>query len=206
MRKLPRYNHKRRKNNLSYSNNILAKSISSNLISDKKTFFNVNFRGVRLRKCKFTECKFILCDLYGAILNKGKFENVLFKKCVFYASVFKKCKFIGCTFEECVFINNSSGFFQDSNIINCREYSYYDLCVPTESQLDFVTYRSNKLFQKNRLLHIKGGKVNKATVFIAMSFFTYEDFKRRLEVVFENDNTKSVFTTFKLIEVLQKIR
>ena len=40
---------------------------------------------------------------------------------------------------------------------------------------------------------------------IAMSFFTYEDFKRRLEVVFENDNTKSVFTTFKLIEVLQKI-
>ena len=205
MRRLPRYNHKRRKINRSYSNTILARSISSGLKFDKKVFFNVNFRGVRLRRYILTDCKFVLCDLYGAVLNKGKFKNVLFKKCVFYASVFRDCKFIDCRFEECVFINSTNGFWQDSETINCNIYSYYDLSIPEEAQLDLNVYRPNKIFQKNRLLYIKGGKINKATIFIAMKFFVYEDFKKRLEIAVDNHHTKNIFTTFKLIEVLQKI-
>ena len=205
MTKLPRYNYQNRKIKHNYSNTILAKSISSKLSFENNTFFNVNFRGVRLRSSKFSSCNFILCDFYGAILNKGKFENTVFKKCVFYASILRECKFLNCKFEKCIFINTPKDFEKNSITKDCHKYNYYDLCIPEMSQTDFNIYREAKVFQKNRLLHIKGGKINKATIFIALNFFTYDGFKKRLELAYEDNDIEKIFTTFKLIEVLQKV-
>lgn len=110
-----------------------------------------------------------------------------------------------CTFEKCTFINTPKDFEKSSITIDCHRYSYYDLCIPEISQADFNIYREAKVFQKNRLLHIKGGKINKATIFIALNFFTYDDFKKRLKLAYEDNDTEKIFTTFKLIEVLQKV-
>lgn len=206
MRKLPRFNHKHKIIKHNYSNTLLSKSISSKLIFKNNTFFNVNFRGVRLRKSNFSDCSFILCDFSGAILNKANFKNTIFKKCVFYASVFRDCKFSNCKFDTCIFININDEALQNSSFVNCHQYSYYDLCIPETVQIDFVKYRESKLFQKNRLLHIKGGKINKATIFISLMFFTYEDFKRRLERLYSDNKSLSIFTTFKLVEILQKTK
>lgn len=52
MKKLPRHNNKYRNYDRNYANTILARTISSNLIFKKRTFFNVNFRGARLRRMK----------------------------------------------------------------------------------------------------------------------------------------------------------
>lgn len=204
MSQLPRYNHKHSRIKHNYSNTMLSKSISSKAIFEGVTFFNVNFRGVRLRKSRFFNCSFILCDFYGAIYNKGKFENAFFKKCVFYASIFRNCRFEKCTFESCVFINMKNEFEKGNNLRNCDKYSYYDLSIPKEVQEELQIYRKLEVFQKNRLLYIKGGKLNKSTLFIALKYFSYSDFKRRLNLACEHESIEKTFTTFRLIELLQK--
>ncbi|MFY1026505.1 pentapeptide repeat-containing protein [Actinobacillus seminis] len=206
MSRLPRYNSKIRKYDRNYSNILLAKTISSKLSFNNRTFFNVNFRGARLRKFKLTNCNFILCDFSGTIMNKGKFTNVIFKKCVFCASILRGSIFKNCKFQECFFINMSEDIISNCEMENCLSYNYYDLTIPLEASHDFDFTKEYHIFQKNRLIHIKGGRVNKATIFIILQYMPYNVFIRKLKKLCENNLQRKIFTVMRLLEILQKTR
>ena len=203
---LPRYNSKRKKYDRNYSNMLLARSISSNLSFNNRTFFNVNFRGARLRKFKLTNCNFILCDFSGTIMNKGKFTNVIFKKCVFYAPVLRDSVFKNCKFQDCFFVNMNENVLSNCEKEACLSYDHYDLTIPSESNLILEFTKEYRIFQKNRLIHIKGGKINKATIFILLQYMPYTVFVKKLRKLCENNLQGKIFTTMRLLEVLQKTR
>lgn len=206
MSRLPRFNSKIKRYDRNYSNTLLAKTISSKLSFNNRIFFNVNFRGARLRKFKLTNCNFILCDFSGTIMNKGKFTNVTFKKCVFFASVLRNSVFNNCKFQNCFFINMRKDFISNCEIENCFNYNYYDLSIPSESNYELDFTREYHIFQKNRLFHIKGGKINKATVFIILKYMTYSVFIKKLKKLCENNSQRKIFTTMRLLEILQETR
>lgn len=203
MAHFPRYRSKSNKYDRNYSNKILAKTISSNLVFNNRTFFNVNFRGSRLRKIKFNSCKFILCDFYGVILNKGAFSNVFFRKCIFYASIFRDIKFKNCQFDNCIFINMNTQLLMDCKMVDCLEFSYYDLKILDDINFDFCFTRKYSIFQKNRILHLKGGRINLATVFLVLQYMSYEEFILKLKYLCEAGDLKNICTTMRFLEILK---
>lgn len=205
MSKLPRFPQKNRKIRNNYSNLLLSKSISSKISFNNTMFFNVNLRGSRLRKCSFNSTNIFLSDLSGVILNGSKFKNVHFKKCVFYATIFRKCKFINCKFDQCVFINTNTQAFSESILNNCIESNFYQLKELKNSIASLIAYKSIPILQRNRLLHLKGGKINKATFSILLSNFSEENVFLALSLIFL-DNSYSrpkILSTFKLLEEIK---
>ncbi len=139
-------------------------------------------------------------------MNKGKFTNVIFKKCVFHASVLRYSVFKNCKFQECFFININENIVSNCDKENCLSYNYYDLTIPSESNLIFEFTKEYRIFQKNRLIHIKGGKINKATIFIMLQYMPYTVFVKKLRKLCENNQQGKIFTTMRLLEVLQRTR
>lgn len=202
MSKLPRFAKKNRKLRNNYSNLLLSKSISSKLSFNNTMFFNVNLRGSRLRKCSFNNTNIFLSDFSGVILNGSKFKNVHFKKCVFYATIFRKCKLINCKFDQCVFINTNTQEFTESILKNCIESNFYQLKELKTSITNLAEYKSIPILQKNRLLHLKGGNINKATFSILLSEFSEESILLALSLIFLDDSYRKpkILSTFKLLE------
>lgn len=203
--RLPRYPNKSKKYDHNYKNRVLAKSISSKLSFNTRIFLNVNFRGSRLRSMTFKSSKFILCDFSGVIFNKSRFKKTTFKKCVFYASIFRNAKFQDCKFEDCFFINTNRTPLAQCEFIRCSNYSYYDLIIPPTASMDLEFIKNNKIFKINRLLHLKGGKINNSTIFIITNYMNYQDFLKKLNILFEQDKLNKIYTTMKLLESLQTI-
>ncbi len=205
MSKLPRFSKNNRNLRNNYSNLLLSKSISSKLSFNNTMFFNVNLRGSRLRKCSFNTTNIFLSDFSGVILNGSKFKNVHFKKCVFYATIFRKCKFINCKFDQCIFINTNTQEFTESILSNCIESNFYQLKELKTSIADLSEYKSIPILQKNRLLHLKGGKINKATFSILLSEFSEENILLALSLIFFDDSYSKpkILSTFKLLEVIK---
>jgi uncharacterized protein YjbI with pentapeptide repeats len=168
-------------------------------------FFNVNLRGSRLRKCSFNNTNIFLSDFSGVILNGSKFKNVHFKKCVFYAAIFRKCKFINCKFDQCVFINTNTQEFTESILRNCIESNFYQLKELKTSITNLAEYKSIPILQKNRLLHLKGGNINKATFSILLSKFSEESILLALSLIFLDDSYRKpkILSTFKLLEEIK---
>lgn len=207
MSKLPRFSQNNRKPRNNYSNVLLSKSISSKISFNNTMFFNVNLRGSRLKKCSFTNTNIFLSDLSGVILNNSKFKNVHFKKCVFYATIFRECKFINCKFDQCIFINMNTHEFSDSILRNCIESNFYQLKELKTSLGNLAEYKSIPILQKNRLLHLKGGKINKATFSILLSKFPEDKILLALSSIFLECTSRrpQILSTFKLLEEISKI-
>ncbi|ENW53959.1 hypothetical protein F917_00276 [Acinetobacter baumannii NIPH 67] len=205
MSKLPRFSKKNRKLRNNYSNLLLSKSISSKLSFNNTMFFNVNLRGSRLRQCSFNSTNIFLSDFSGVILNGSKFKNVHFKKCLFYATIFRKCKFINCKFDQCVFINTNTQEFSESILKNCIESNFYQLKELQSCKTSLVEYKSIPILQKNRLLHLKGGNINKATFSILLSKFSEENIFLALSLIFLDDSYRKpkILSTFKLLEEIK---
>ncbi|QNX87876.1 pentapeptide repeat-containing protein [Acinetobacter seifertii] len=205
MSKLPRFSKKNRKLRNNYSNLLLSKSISSKLSFNNTMFFNVNLRGSRLRKCSFNSTNIFLSDFSGVILNGSKFKNVHFKKCLFYAAIFRKCKFINCKFDQCVFINTNTQEFGESILKNCIETNFYQLKELQRCETSLAEYKSIPILQKNRLLHLKGGSINKATFSILLSKFSEENIFLALSLIFLDDSYRKpkILSTFKLLEEIK---
>lgn len=205
MSKLPRFSKRNKKLRNNYSNLLLSKSISSKIAFNNTIFFNVNLRGSRLRKCSFNNTNIFLSDLSGVILNGSKFKNVHFKKCVFYATIFRKCKFINCKFDQCIFINTNTNEFSESILSNCIETNFYKLKELKTSTTNLAEYKSIPILQRNRLLHLKGGSINKATFSILLSKFSEESILLALSLIFLDDSYRKpkILSTFKLLEEIK---
>ena len=66
-------------------------------------------------------------------------------------------------------------------------------------------YKSIPILQKNRLLHLKGGKINKATFSILLSEFSEENILLALSLIFFDDSYSKpkILSTFKLLGVIK---
>ena len=205
MSKLPRF-HNKHIEKRKYSNSLLAKSISSKVRFSNKTFFNVNLRGSRLRSCSFKNIKIVLSDFSGVILNKNRFTNVHFEKCVFYAAIFRDCRFKNCTFEKCIFINTNTESLNHS-ILDCsKKYNFYEMKIPDDLKDQLTEYRNIPILQKNRLLHLKGGRINTATLFILLSKISKYKLLNGLKKIYIEEQSKvKILSTFKLLEEIKNL-
>lgn len=80
------------------------------------------------------------------------------------------------------------------------------MSIPNDLELELIKYRSIISLQKNRLLHIKGGKLNIATLFITLSKMSKNKFLTKLnEFYFKINSKEKIFSTFRLIEVINSI-
>lgn len=205
MTKLPKFNSRFKNKKYNFTNRLLSKSISSKVVFKDILFFNTNLRGSRLRGCIFKNTRIYLSDFSGVILNKNRFKDVHFKKCVFYATIFRQCRFTDCIFEQCIFINTDTLGFQEYIRPNCKQYSYYQLITDECLEKEISMYKNILPLQKNRLLHIRGGKVNKATFFILLNKMDKSKLLDGLSKIYlEKENPPSIYSTFKLFEELQK--
>lgn len=198
--------HKHRKYDRNYQNTILARTISARLLFEDRVFFNVNLRGARLRKIEIDSGKFILCDFPGAIFNKGKFRRVTFKKCVFVATIFRDCRFEDSTFEKCYFINTNVKELEPCcKFIDCHHYNHNGLRIPSDIDKKIEFTRARPIFQENRLLHIKGGKINKTTLFIILQKLRPNIFINNLQHLCEVGEIDKIYTTMRLLECLVNV-
>lgn len=198
--------HKHRRYNRDYINTILARTVSARLSFKDRRFINVNFRGARLREIKIYSSKFILCDFPGAIFNKGEFDGVTFKKCVFVATIFRDCKFKDSTFKKCYFINtNVKELDLGCKFIGCRHYHHNDLKIPPDIDKGIEFAREHRIFQVNRLLHIKGGKINKTTLYIILQKLKSTIFIKNLRHLCETGAIDGIYTTMRLLECLENV-
>lgn len=104
------------------------------------------------------------------------------------------------------FVNMNENVLSNCEKEACLSYDYYDLTIPSESNLILEFTKEYRIFQKNRLIHIKGGKINKATIFILLQYMPYAVFVKKLRKLCENNLQGKIFTTMRLLEVLQKTR
>ena len=203
---LPKYLNPRKVSSHNFINRVYSKSLCLKINFSELLFSYVNLRGARFNACKFNSTKFTCVDFNGTIFKRAKFRNTEFKKCLFYGTIFKDCDFNNCIFRDCVFINtdvSNAGVQTGRNIVLHNQPDVYFSHKMLEV-IDF--YKGNKILTTSRILHIKGGKINKATFYVINKRVTDEN-----KIIFGLDKAfsgkgknKIPHTSHSLMEVIER--
>ncbi len=172
----------------------------------KVNFINVNFKGAILTKCSFKQAKFSGIDFLGTNLRKSNFLQSDFSHCLFVNALLDKANFKGCTFTNCVFVNTNlyrSKHLQinDSNQILT---SYPTLEISSSLKFALDELKQNEYLSNNRVLHLKGGKINQLTIKLLLERFSEAELLKKLHLV-KTKLAKTIVTAKSLSDFIDTV-
>ncbi len=78
--------------------------------------------------------------------------------------------------------------------------------IPDDLKDQLTEYRNIPILQKNRLLHLKGGRINTATLFILLSKISKYKLLNGLKKIYIEEQSKvKILSTFKLLEEIKNL-
>jgi len=78
--------------------------------------------------------------------------------------------------------------------------------IPDDLKDQLTEYRNIPILQKNRLLHLKGGRINTATLFILLSQISkYKLLDGLNKIYIQEQNKVKILSTFKLLEEIKNL-
>ncbi|MFW2719769.1 hypothetical protein [Acinetobacter baumannii] len=92
-------------------------------------------------------------------------------------------------------------------ILDCsKKYNFYEMKIPDDLKDQLTEYRNIPILQKNRLLHLKGGRINTATLFILLSKISKYKLLNGLKKIYIEEQSKvKILSTFKLLEEIKNL-
>lgn len=130
------------------------------------SFSNVNFKGAILTSCNFKRASFSQVEFLGANLKKSDFTGATFKHCVFSGVLMKNTIFSNSQFEKCTFVNTNlevaKNIVLDSSNIVLTSHPSPILDDELHTLVDNLRFHPK--LQNSRVLHLKGGKINRLTM------------------------------------------